>query len=180
MDISNAVNITILIVLLTLTFGFLFYRRIINISLVFIKALFVVSLLTALITLFIPQLYTSFVEARFSETILAKDLISIDKTLTQVSKVQINISNSLNSFLNTGSQEQLEEYESNIYKQTIDFMSGVLRVIILVLSILILIFSLYIRYSFSGSYDVLTLQKQINELKKEVELLKIGKTIESQ
>lgn len=171
MDISNAVNVFILITLLVLTLGFLFYRRIINVSLVFVKALFVVSLLTSLITLSLPQLYTSFVEVRFSETVLAKDLISVDKTLTQVSKVQIGISNSLNNFLNTGSQEQLEEYESNIYKQTIDFMAGALRIIILVLSIVVMVFSLYIRYSFSGSFEVMSLQKQIDLLKKEVEEL---------
>lgn len=174
MELSIAVNVVVFITLLVLTLGFLFYRRILNLSLVFVKVLFVISLFTALITLLFPQLYTNFVESRFSETILAKDLISIDNTLTQVSRVQISISNTLNSFLNTGSQEILEEYESSIYMQTIDFMAGALRVIMLILSIVILIFTLYIRYSFSGSFEVISLQKQINELKKEIEILKLS------
>lgn len=172
MEISNIINGIILVTLLILTLGFFFYKRIVNVSLLFIKILFPISLLIALATLFLPQLYSSFVESSFSATVLAQNLKSVDKTLTQVSRVQISLSNTINGFLNNGNQESVEEYESNLYKQVTEFMAGSLRVLILILSIIILIFALYIRYSFSGSFEVMSLQKQINILKKEIEGLK--------
>jgi len=172
MEISNIINVTILVTLLILTLGFFFYKRIVNVSLLFIKILFPVSVAIALVTLFLPQLYSNFVVDRFSTTILAQNLKSVDKTLTQVSRVQISFSNTIKGILNNGSQELLEEYESNLYKQVTEFMTGTLRIIVLILSIIILIFALYIRYSFSGSFESILLQKEINMLKKEVEVLK--------
>ena len=172
MNINDILTLIILFAIICITLGFVFYRKILGLSLLVIKILFPVTVLIALSTLFLPSIYESFVEINFENTILAENLRSVDKTLTQVSNVQINISNTINSILNNGINEPIDKYQSNLYSEVLNFIVGVLRVIVLLVSILVLIFGLYIRYSFAGSFETISLQKQINELKKEIELLK--------
>jgi len=173
MSISDILTIIVVITILAITLGFVFYKKIVGISLLAIKIIFPLAVLIALSTLFLPTLYKSFVESNFQETTLAQNLKTVDKTLTQVSNVQINISNTINNFLGNGINQQVDEYQSDLYSQVLEFMVGVLRVLILTLSIVILVFTLYIRYSFAGSFEVAALQKQINELRHEVESLKL-------
>jgi len=172
MNISDILTAIIVITIILITLGFVFYKKIVGLSLLAIKVLFPITVIVAFSTLFLPDLYKGFVETNFESTVLAQNLKSVDKTLTQVSKVQINITNTINNFLNNGANQQVDEYKSNLYSQVLDFMASVLRILILVISIILLVFALYIRYSFAGSFEVISLQKQVNDLKKEVEYLK--------
>lgn len=171
MDLSGF-NIFIIAIVLLLSAIFILYKRIASIAVVFINILFPLAIITILLTLFYPQGFTYIVENNFKETPLAYNLKSIDSTLTEVSKIQNSIGNSINNILNPNQSNAIEEYNSNIYQQVLNLLTTLLRIFLLVLSLLLLIFAVYIRYAFSGIFETRDLQKQINQLKEEVKILK--------
>jgi hypothetical protein len=172
----NFLEILIIVFLLLLGFLFVFYRRIIGLSILMVKIAFPASVLLILSTMFLPQVYTNFIESGFQSTPLAQSLKSVDKTLTDVSSVQISITNTINGIFNSGYKETVEQYKSNIYLQFVNLIALMLKLFILVIGFIILIFCIYVRYSFSGVFEVATLRKEVKKLKHQIDQinLKVG------
>ncbi|MBE2279031.1 MAG: hypothetical protein IAE91_01450 [Ignavibacteriaceae bacterium] len=154
----------------------MFYKKILSVVIVTINAVFVLSLIAGITSLVLPQVYYGFTESKIEGTELANNLHSVDSTLTQISRVQISITNTINGIFNTDQQQEVQEYQSNLYQQVINLFSNLIRISILLISTILLLFTLYVRYSFSAVFQLNTLQKQIDELKNEISTLKGIKT----
>lgn len=173
----NFIETLILVFSFILLAGFIFYKKILNLSLLIVRILFPLSFIGLLITLFIPQLYLGFVESNFEKTTLATNLRSVDNSLTQISKVQNTITNSVNKILNIESANIIDEYQSNIYKEAITLVTNLLRIFFIFVFFVLMIFCLYIRYAFSGLFEYNSLKSELHKLKEEVKLL--SKTVNS-
>lgn len=167
----DTITVVILVLVLLLAASFVFYKKVVNVSVVFLRVIFPISIIAILSVLFLPQLYLSFVQSNFENTPLAANLKSVDTTLTQVTRVQNNIINTVQGFFNSGTAE-VTEYTSNVYGQVVDMLANILRLLILTISFIVLVFLVYIRYAFSGIFEAQYLEKRVKHLEKELEILK--------
>jgi len=166
----DILQISILILVIFLALSFIFYRKVIHVTSIFIALLFIVSIVLSLAAVFVPQLYKSGAEILLKDTPFAVQLKSFDGTITDISKLPTSIIGSIGNLF--GQNNTTTEYKSDLYNQFINFAGGLIRIMTLIFAIIIMLISVYVRYSYSGVIESEKLARKVNELEKEVNLLK--------
>lgn len=134
----------------------------ISAALLTMTALFIASVVLALGSLFTPGVYRTVVDSSISETSFAKELRNADKTITDVGQSVNSVIGKIQTLFGSTPQQ---EYKSDLYNQFVDFITGLLRIIILVLSIIIMLVVTYFRYSYASIIEVKKLRKEMDELR---------------
>lgn len=159
----------IIIILLLLIF-FVFYKKIIHVAAAFITIAFFISILLSLSAIFLPQIYKSGAELLIKDSDFGLQLKNLDNSFTQVGNLPNGILDSIGNIF--GQNSERESYKSDLYNQFVDFTGSVLRIDLLIFAIIIMILSVYVRYSYSGLIESEKLARKVQELEKEVNLLK--------
>lgn len=162
-------QIAFLIIILVLFLFFIFYKKIIHVASIFVILIFFSSVALTLSAVFIPTLYKTGAEILVKDSDLGKQLKNLDDSFTQVGNVPNNILDSIGSIIG---QAPRESFKSDLYNQFIDFSGGLIRVMILILGIIIMVISVYIRYSYSGLIESQNLARKVRQLEQEVNSLK--------
>jgi len=166
----NILQLALLILVTFLFLSFIFYRKVIHVTSLFITVIFFLSIILSLSAIFLPQVYKAGAELVLKDTPFATQLKSFDTSITDISKIPTSILGTLGNLLGQANTQQ--EYKSDLYNQFIDFAGGLIRVMVLIFGIIIMVISVYVRYSYSGVIESEKLARKVSELEKEVNLLK--------
>ncbi|MFS8131174.1 MAG: hypothetical protein ACMG57_04300 [Candidatus Dojkabacteria bacterium] len=166
----NILQLALLILVIFLILSFVFYKKVIHVTSLFITLLFFASIIFSLSALFLPDLYKSGAELLLKDTQFATQLKSFDGTVTEISKLPTTILGSLNNLF--GQTNTTQAYKSDLYNQFIDFSGGLIRIMILIFSIVIMVLSVYVRYSYAGVIETEKLSRKVNQLEQEMKALK--------
>ena len=98
------------------------------------------------------------------------NLKTLDSTINSIREIQSN--GLLNTIIGVENENAEPIVESDIYFQVASFISNALRMVVLLMSLILLSFAVYSRFAFAGSIDAARLQKELDEVKKEIAELK--------
>lgn len=149
---------------------FVLSDKIVKFAVKFTNYLFPLVVIITIVTLFFPQLFTSFASSQIEGTQTATTLKGIDESIIQVNNLRLEAGNFFDSIFNQGQTRNVEEQDSNIYSQFIEATATLLRLSVLIISIIILIFLTYIKLVFVGTSKIDALEKEVNKLKKQLEI----------
>lgn len=167
MDILTA---SILIFVIILILFFFLYKRIVAVAALFIFLLFITSIIFTISALFLPQLYKTGAEVLVKDTPFAQQLKYADGTFTEIGKLPSSIIGTIGNLF--GQNNQTQEFKTDLYNQFVDFFGGLLRILVLVIALIIMLVSVYVRFSYSGLVESQKLEKKVKELEKEINLIK--------
>lgn len=167
-------GIVILIICLILVCMYIFYSRVILFLSVFLSVVFFLSLAGLITPIFTPGIYNSFVENLFNDAPLAEQFIKADESLNSVvgtsSEVRNDIERGINDLLGRETGEQ-NVADFSIYDSTISLLAGILRFFIFILSFVVAMFSVYVRYSYAGVIESNKLKHRVTELEARLDKL---------
>lgn len=166
----NILQIALLIIVILLLISFIFYKKVIHVTSLFIVLIFFASLLFSISAIFLPGVYKTGAELVFKDTPFAQQLKNADGTFTEIGKIPANIINSIGNIF--GGNNQTQEFKTDLYNQFIDFAGSLIRIMVLIFGLILMLISVYVRYSYSGVIESEKLSRKLHELEKEVNLLK--------
>lgn len=160
MDIFT-IAIVILVSILTITF--IFYKKITFITFSFINLIFPILIVIALSTVFLPSIYKSLGESIVSNSPFGEQIKNVDTILTQAGETQNSIVGQIQNLFGQGNSNQ-EKYESDLFEKFAEFIGNTLRMFTLLLALILSVVVVYIKYAYSGVYEVERLKKRVEVL----------------
>lgn len=130
----------------------------------------VVSVTFITSAIFFPQPYDLIVEQAISTSSVGETLKTLDSTINSLREIQAN--GILNTILGNENSNAAPIVESNIYSDVINFIANSIRVVVLIMSLILLSFSVYSRFAFGGLTESSRLDRELDKVKKEIEDLK--------
>ncbi len=166
----NVLQLALLILVIFLALSFIFYKKVIHVTSLFITLIFLASVVFSLSAIFFPQVYKSGAELVLRDTPFATQLKSFDTSITEISKIPTSILGTLGNLF--GQTNNTQEYKSDLYNQFIDFAGGLIRVMVLIFAIILMLLSVYVRYSYSGVIESEKLARKVEELERQINAFK--------
>lgn len=143
---------------------FLFYKKVIFVSMNLITVMFAISAIGLLSALFIPGIYESFSRNAFNENFFGVQLQNADSALNAIANVPGGIINSIENIFNPDNSTNDYEFNSELYSSFIGLITGMIRIFVLIIASIGLVMSTYLRYTFTGIREAARLEKRVKEL----------------
>jgi hypothetical protein len=158
----TSLTIAFLCIIIFITLIFVFYRRVILLTHFLITLLFSISLIGATSAVFLQDAYYTITENIFEETFFAQQLKYADGTLESVASIPGDIVDSIEDLF--GEDEEKTEVDIQLYSSFITFVGNIFRIFVFTISLIVMIFTTYFRYSFAGLREYSKLQKRVKAL----------------
>lgn len=171
------VELFVILLVVILASIFFLYKKLAKAVGVFIMVVFFASITLIASVIFLPQPYDALVSSAFASSSVGQNLQTLDTSINDIRELQAN--GLLNTIIGRDDENAEPIVESDIYSQVVEFTSSFVRMAILLLSLILLSFAVYSRFAFAGAVETASLEKQIAELRKEVDELKKKKPVKS-
>lgn len=163
-------TISILILVIILVIFFFLYKKIIAVAAFFIFVVFIGSIVCILSALFFPQIYKSGAELLVKDSSFGTELKNFDGTITNIENLPTSVVNSIGNLF--GQNSQTQTFKSDLYNQFVDFTGSLIRIMVLIVAIILMVISVYVRYSYAGVIESEKLSKRVLELEREIRSMK--------
>lgn len=147
---------------------FVFRRQLTRFLDTLLKVLFVLLLLAAISAVFLPSVYEDLTDRGLKATGTYDLIVEVDDGISQIQDIPQNLFDGLQSLF--GGEQPLEDQTSNtlledtLYVGLVSTISGLIRLIVIAVTLLGLILLTYIQYSIGGAADVHKLERRVREL----------------
>ncbi len=165
----NTYSLVILCIIVMLIACYLGYQYIIRGAALIVNALFILGLIGALSVVFLADSYQKISINYLGSQYIGQQLLKLDSALldTQESIDQINL---YNPFVSKDEDSKDEKWEAFLFQATSNLIGDLLKLFILIISLLSMILSIYLKYTITGYVDSTKLQKQIDELERKIDV----------
>lgn len=164
----NLIAIILLIFIAITALLFIFYRRVAVVFKFATILIFAISMILLVSAVLLPQTYHSFAESLFGSNNLATQLSTADQILEAVASVPAGVISGIQNLIGQNGNNQVDV---NLYNGYIDFIAGLMRITGILVGVLGVIISLYVRYSFAGMFEAIQLRKKIYDLENRIDQL---------
>ncbi len=164
----NILTIAFTILIVIIVLAFLLYKHLLDLNAVLVNLFFPIFTIVALLSLFVPVVFTRATEFLLDSSAFSVQLKSIDKGFNDVSTVPNDIFNGIKNFFNPSSNETKAEFKSELYPNFINFVAEVIRWMVFIFSVMMMLVLVYFKYSTASILRIRELEKKYNELAKSV------------
>ena len=146
----NVLSAAILAIAIVLLLAFIFHNQIIRVIYRFTHVLFFLGFLGLLSVAFLPYLYINLVDGLFETSYLGRQLQELDSSLIEIDEATSKWQQQWNRLFSQEEQEETSADPVQLYPSFLTLLSVSLMIIIGVFSFLIMILSIYFKYTFIG------------------------------
>lgn len=170
----DPITLIFLLLLALLSLIYMLRSKLMSVLALLIKISFPVCAAIMLSALFIPQLFSTIADSALKANGTYQSIIEADKSLDSIINLPSNIFNSLGNLFGDNSptdQSTKSFLEQGVYPGLVDLIAGIIRVAALAVSIIGMIATIYISYSFEGAFVTSSLKKKVADLENKIKVL---------